>query len=243
MSWDEERPSIMARLRSLPTAVQVSAVLTAGIVMLDLMRGVRDITLSIIQLLRGLGGCAGLAILALMVLATGADAQKPCTRGTNCYCDRVRTNASVGGLPNIFDGALLMCEDFEALTLHDNVNAGGGAPNWGPVYDSRGTGNRGLYSYWTNTYLGIVNSCLWPNGVPASPTLGQTCNVGGGECSGAPFWHPQNLWQGNIVTACNAVFRNGEFGAEVPGVTDPTNASGGTSGAFDGLQSHASRVA
>jgi hypothetical protein len=59
MSWnDDERPSVFGRLRSLPTAVQVSGVITAGVVVIDLIRSFKDIVVPLIQLLRGIGSCA-----------------------------------------------------------------------------------------------------------------------------------------------------------------------------------------
>jgi hypothetical protein len=55
---DEERPSMFARLRSLPTAVQVTGVLTAGVVVIDLLDRVKDILLPIIMLItRRIGSC------------------------------------------------------------------------------------------------------------------------------------------------------------------------------------------
>jgi hypothetical protein len=60
MSWpnDDERPSLFGRLRSLPTAVQVSAVITAGVVVIDLIRSLKDIVVPIITLMRGIGSCS-----------------------------------------------------------------------------------------------------------------------------------------------------------------------------------------
>jgi hypothetical protein len=56
---DDDRVSLFARLRSLPTAVQVSGVITAGVVLIDVFRGViRDIVVPIIQLVRGIGACS-----------------------------------------------------------------------------------------------------------------------------------------------------------------------------------------
>jgi len=60
MTWssDDERASVFARLRTLPTAVQVTGIITTGIVVIDLLRSLRDILLPLIQLLRGIGTCA-----------------------------------------------------------------------------------------------------------------------------------------------------------------------------------------
>jgi len=40
----------------------------------------------------------------------------------------------------IYDPNAVVCEDFEAVTLHDNVNLSGGAPLYGPWYDEGGEG-------------------------------------------------------------------------------------------------------
>lgn len=182
-------------------------------------------------------------ILALVLTLIGpvVAAAGPCTRGTDCYCDRVRTNASVGGKPNIFDSALLVCEDFEAPTLSSNVNFGGGSPNWGPWYDDTGqTGNTGVNSYWNRNYNNGVGSCTQQGGYSA---FGRTCSFGG--CVGLKVWHPTNLWNMNGLTnssPCAVVMRNGEFNAEIATIQPPTNASGGGSGVFDGQQSWAHRV-
>jgi hypothetical protein len=58
MRDDDEQPSMFARLRTLPTAVQVSGVFTVGVVVIDLMRSLKDIVLSIIQLVKGIGSCS-----------------------------------------------------------------------------------------------------------------------------------------------------------------------------------------
>jgi hypothetical protein len=61
MTWpgDEDRVSLFARLRSLPTAVQVSGIITAGVVVIDVIRGVlRDIVGPVIQLIRGISACS-----------------------------------------------------------------------------------------------------------------------------------------------------------------------------------------
>jgi hypothetical protein len=61
MSWanDDERPSVFGRLRSLPTAVQVTMVGVSGVVAIDVIRGViRDIVVPVIQLIRGIASCS-----------------------------------------------------------------------------------------------------------------------------------------------------------------------------------------
>src|SRR2546430_7597719 len=81
-------------------------------------------------------------LLAVLIFSPGLVLAAPCTRGVNCYCDKVKPGGPLA------DPQLLMCEDFEAPTLHDDVNFGGGAPNWRPPYDDTGTpGYRGANSY------------------------------------------------------------------------------------------------
>jgi hypothetical protein len=159
----------------------------------------------------------------------------PCTRGVNCYCDRVK-----GG--DLNDPALLVCEDFEAPTLVGNVGAGNGAPNFGPPYDSPSgfSGFRGGNSYFQRTYGGCGAGC-WPNGQPASPRHGSTCNVGSGNTCGLAVWHPTDLWNGNNW-AVAAFLQNGQFNAELGSITPPTGASGGGSGVFDGGTVLANRI-
>jgi hypothetical protein len=164
---------------------------------------------------------AGL-VAAALVLAAETHAQSP---DPNSYCGRVT------------DANLLMCEDFEARTLHDDVNVGGSGPLWGPWYDATGfTGARGFNSYWTRTYGSSVSGCAWTQGSPSSPIKGSTCSHG--TCFPAE-WRADNLWQGNH-TACIDIVRNGEFDDEVAGLASPVK-PGGT-GVFAGLQSMAHRI-
>src|SRR5215467_14392318 len=156
----------------------------------------------------------------------------PCTRGTNCYCDRVK-----GG--DLNDSSLLLCEDFEAPTLHDNVNVGGGPPNYGPWYDDTGYNNaRGYNSYWQRNYGPSSGGCAWTLGQPGSPTLGHTCTYS--TCFPGQ-WNPTDMFQANSF-ACMTVVRNGEFGAEISTIAPPTGSVGGGGGAFDGSQSMAFRI-
>ncbi len=65
----------------------------------------------------------GLFALLLALGPALAQAWQDCTDGVDCYCDRVRNPADA-----LYDPLMLICEDFEAVTLHDDVNFGGGAP-------------------------------------------------------------------------------------------------------------------
>jgi hypothetical protein len=150
------------------------------------------------------------------------------------YCDRVR----VGG--DLYDPNLLVCEDFEAPTLHDVTGQGNGAPYYGPWYDDTGYRNaRGNNSYWNKTYGSAVSNCAWNSGEPASPLYGSTC--GYGTCF-ASVWLPGDPMTGNNYHACKTIVRNGEFNAEVGTIASPTNTRSGTPGVFDGQQSHGQRV-
>jgi hypothetical protein len=157
-----------------------------------------------------------------------------CTRGVDCYCDRVKNAAAP-----IYDASLLICEDFEAPTLHDDTGFGGGPPNYGPWYDNTGQlAFRGNNSYWVRTYGDAIGNCKWQPGAPATPTVGFTCTVGSGTC-GAGAWRADDRWQANSFS-CIDIVRNGEFGAEDANVLAPIN--GGVPGVFDGNQSFAHRI-
>jgi hypothetical protein len=189
-------------------------------------------------------------LLTVPLVASAAS----CTRGSDCYCDCVKGQGSASACAAKFgvgvpvDSALLVCQDFEAPTLHDNVKAGGGAPDYGPPYDTNaGSVNRGDNSFWarTQTESGAGSGqCLYPYGEPSSPTLGPKCAYGspGSQCIGVKVWHPQNLWQANGLQPCITVLRNGEFNAEVGSITSPTGVAGGGAGVFDGQQSWGHRV-
>lgn len=177
-----------------------------------------------------------------------------CTPGTDCYCDCVRhtqgafKNASCQAKNIPGDASsLLMCEDFEAPTLINDVNFGGGAPFYGPWYDATNypnLANRGNNSYWTHNYANGSDGQIWPPGQPNPPTVGLRCGNGDptwtSHCmTGA--WHRTNLWQANSFAAIG-VFQNADFNAEIGSISLPTGAAGGGSGAFDGVASLAQRV-
>jgi hypothetical protein len=172
--------------------------------------------------------------LVLSLAAPRLGGAAPCTRGTNCYCDRVRNG-------DLKDSSLLLCEDFEAPTLHDNVSFGGGAPDYGPWYDYTGwpnNGARGFNSYWQRNYGPATDGCAWQQGQPGSPTVGSTCSY---QTCFAGQWNPSDVFQANSF-ACMTVVRNGEFGAEIATISPPTGSAGGGSGVFDGSQSMGFRV-
>jgi hypothetical protein len=147
------------------------------------------------------------------------------------YCDRVQ-----GG--DLNDPLLLLCEDFEAPTLHEDVSVGAGAPHYGPWYDDAGFLNaRGHNSYWRRRYGSAVGACAWWKGVPASPTVGRKC---GYDTCFQGEWRPDDRWQANSF-ACIDIVRNGEFNAEVPSLTSPIKPGGG-SGVLEGTQSLAHRI-
>jgi hypothetical protein len=173
-----------------------------------------------------------------------------CTRGVppfgngDCYCDCVKgsTNPNCSTLHGVgvpHDTSLLACEDFEAPTLHDNVNVGGGAPDWGPPYDDSGrTGARGQNSYMLQNYGSVTGSCAWGPGQPASPALGRPCDPSFTfGCFAALFvaGDPFSVLGSNAVGSCSSVQRNGEYNAENIGIAAPTTV-------FDGVQSWGYRV-
>jgi len=165
----------------------------------------------------------------VMLLNVGTGHAAPCTPGTDCYCDKVKT----AGSP-IFDANLLLCEDFEAPTLYKNQGVGNGAPYYGPWYDDLGlTGDRGHNSYWNRKYGNGVNSMLFNSGEPAGPTLGSLC--GFSACTGMKIWDPTNRWSANAYSPLAAIYTQAsDFSAEIGTITPPRNAAGGGSGVFDG---------
>lgn len=67
-----------------------------------------------------------LILLTVVVFAQSESWAETCTDGVDCYCDRVRNP-----FDPYYDANVALCEDFEAVTLHDDVNVGGwGAPLW-----------------------------------------------------------------------------------------------------------------
>lgn len=174
---------------------------------------------------------AGIVSVPAFLLANPSAA---CSDGADCYCDRVRDPGS-----SIHDPDLVLCEDFEASTLHDDGRVGGGAPLYGPWYDDTGyPGARGNNSYWHQHYGSSVGACAWRNGQPSSPTRGTTCAFG--SCFPGE-WRADNRWQANGF-ACLDIVRDGEFDDEVTSLADPAG-PGGSSGVLDGRQSLAFRTA
>lgn len=201
-----------------------------------------------------------LRVTLLCLWALPAFAGTPCTRGTDCYCDRVKDSGDA-----IYDANLLLCEDWEAPTLYyagtcsndtslycnvdgdcespgtcdDTALIGDGAPDYGPPWDATGgTGNynRGANSYFNQLYGDAdAGGCWFEDGQPTSPTHGQPCDALGGHCKNS-HWVGDNRWGGN-TEACSAFIRDGEFDDELSGNPEPTGTSDGGAGAFDGYQS------
>lgn len=179
------------------------------------------------------------AVLALSAVFFFAPISKDalaasCIKGVTCYCDKVQ-----GGSLN--DPQLLLCEDFEAPTLHDDVGFGNGAPFYGPPYDHSGNigGFRGQNSYFQRKFGAGMGSCSWGLGQPVSPQRGITCSAG--QSCAVGIWRADNLWDANNF-ACIFIPRNGEFGQEVSALAPgPSNTSSGVNGVFDGQQNFAYR--
>lgn len=169
------------------------------------------------------------SIFSFVLAAAGVVAAWPaaasaagCTDGVDCFCDRMKGNASVR-----------WCEDFEAASLYDDVGKGphknaAGENIFGAWYDdSPGPYNYsycGSNSYWTNKY-GWANST---GGV----TSGSRCKT---RPSGTPTplaeYSPSNQWGysgGANDGACIDIQRAGDATKEIPSLTDP--------GVFDGRQ-------
>jgi hypothetical protein len=178
----------------------------------------------------------GSTLIGLLVgLAPAVSEASSCTDGVDCYCDKV-TNPS----DPQYDPKLLVCEDFEAVTLHDDVNLGAGAPTYGPWYDDTGAprpGDRGFNSYWVRHYGSGENPCRWRGTMP-TPTRGEVCPFA--KCNSATEWSAGDPWTANDI-ACLDILRNGEFDDEVSTITAPSLPSGG-SGVFDGRQVLGHRV-
>jgi hypothetical protein len=171
----------------------------------------------------------GLSALLLVATLAGPAETAPCTAGVDCYCDQAKSG----------DPSLLLCEDFEAPSLISSTGVGAGAPYYGPWFDDSGQpGGRGRNSYWTRTYGNGVNSALWSNGQPSSPTFGRSCAFS--LCKNGA-WDATNRWQANPF-AFLAIMQDSDFSVEVPSVTRPGGKAGGGTGAFDGKASLAHRI-
>lgn len=190
------------------------------------------------------------AVLSLFAVFAVADAEagQTCTDGVDCYCDCVQGSNRGDGFVNAacatkgvaVDPSVLLCEDFEARNLTENIGVGAGAPNYGPWYDHTGSGSgtgRGLNSYWTRKYGPSGSGCAWRAGQPSNPKLGVTC---GSDTCFTDEWSGGNPWDAN-TNACLDVMRSGEFDDELPTNTEPTLPGGGA-GVFDGRQIVAHRV-
>jgi hypothetical protein len=187
------------------------------------------------------GACALFALAA-----SEAQAGQPCTDGVDCYCDCVNGPNSGNGFRNAacqtkgirVDTAALLCEDFEARELTQDVSRGVTSGNFGPWYDDTGyAGNRGNNAYWSRTYGPTGSDCSWRQGQPSNPQKGTPCAFG--TCFGGE-WSAGDPWGAN-AHACMDVMRNGEFDDEVTTNHEPTLPGGGQ-GVFDGAQIMGHRV-
>jgi hypothetical protein len=185
---------------------------------------------------------AGLSLLLILpalvvVLSPGTGDAGACTKGVDCYCDKVAPGGPLA------DPSLLFCEDFEAPTLRNNQGVGNGPPYYGPWYDSTGmNGDRGHNSYWNMKYGNGVSSFLFTSGQPSAPALGSPC--GFSLCTGARVWDAANRWSANAYSPQLAIFASpSDFSAEISSIRPPTNtARGGTPGVFDGNASLGYRI-
>jgi hypothetical protein len=170
-----------------------------------------------------------------------------CTPGSTCYCDRVKNG-------DLKDQNLLMCEDFEAPTLHpaigqESAGFGNGAPYYGPPWDHSDPSypyNRGSNQYWFKIYGNGVSGAHIRGGSPDPATFGITCGKSGNSlgyngCWGHAFWDAGDRWQANSY-ARKAIFTDSDFSIEVPTIQKPAGRAGGGNGVFDGQQSFASRI-
>jgi hypothetical protein len=137
----------------------------------------------------------------------------------------------------------LFCEDFEAITLHEDTGPGntknaGGQNVYGPWYDDTGwSGIRGFNSYWWRTYGPMGGDCAWTNGAPTSPVVGPSC-PSGTTCGGGEY-RADDRW-GASSFACADVLRDGEFDDETAPSAPVVPSS--HSGVLDGVQSFAHRI-
>jgi hypothetical protein len=184
--------------------------------------------------------------LALVGLAVGVASAAPCTKGVNCYCDRVQ-----GG--DLNDSALLWCEDWDSPQYYSpSAN-----PNWvqGAVYGQSGW-NRGSISRFALNYGNGVNGFLWPDGSPTSPAIGQSCNLPGATppafCVGTLEWcstgqggaFGRHCWNEDQVASnvgIDIIASAADVSDDVPGLTLTGGTDGG--GAVFGNHAFAYRIA
>ena len=185
------------------------------------------------------------ALGAFAVLGAQTAAAAPCTDGVDCYCDCVKGANRGDGFASAqcaaknvrTDASLLMCEDFEAPNLTQDVGRGVTNGNYGPWYDDTGyAGNRGNNSYWSKNYGPANQSCSMTRSDPR-PSQGAACNFP--TCMSGE-WSAGDRWGGN-TGACIDIMRNGEFDDEVSTNREPTIPGGGA-GVIDGNAIMANRV-
>ena len=189
--------------------------------------------------------------LSVFLLATvcilfppSASLATSCTPGTDCYRDCVLGPATVGAYKNAachskhgvgvpVDSSVLVVEDFEAPAYIQDLPESEG-PWWAASVEfptSRGSG-----SLWNTRYGPFSQGHTWTLGNPTNPHRGVTCGIPPPQmCHGGRVWHPTDLWGGGGgPQAMFAMLQAGQFNAEISSLPDPTRASGGGSGVFDG---------
>jgi hypothetical protein len=170
-------------------------------------------------------------VLAAMLAPQGPAAAADCTDGVDCYCDRAKNPSDP-----LYDPNMVMCEDFEAITLYEDTGKGsksnaGGQSIKGPWYDDSGySGAWGFNSYWTQTYGSTITGCAVRQGQPSSAPVGSACAY---DTCFAREWHPTNRWGVNN-RSCIDIQRAGDADAEVSSLADP--------GIHDGKQIFAYRI-
>ena len=184
-----------------------------------------------------------LAILVATSLFFSAPSQAqtgPCTKGVNCYCDKVAPGGSLA------DPLLLWCEDWDNPDYYLNT-----ANNWvaSSANGPSGVTNRGNISRFSQVYGNGVGQGLWSQGQPANPRIGTTC--GFGLCVGQKVYC--GTAQGNLVDGQGAdcwgpggnagsfihIQAPGDVNAEVGGLT----LTGGNNGTvFSGNYNWAYRI-
>jgi hypothetical protein len=183
-----------------------------------------------------------------------------CKYGTDCYCDRVAITSNA-----IYDPALLVCEDWEAPTLYDDVGFGdtaplslrgsGGTHAGGPWYDHSLYGFRGSNNYMSRKYGSPGSGGAWKHLTPISPKRGITCinQDPSGICAEGAYRF-DDLWDANKITnysdgtstgACIDIIKTGFQNANAEGAELGIPDTPGTidnRGVFDGNQTFGYRV-
>ena len=197
-----------------------------------------------------------IALALMFLLPVPAPA---CTWGTDCIEDCLTGAALTSGpdagyknagchaknLP--VDSKVLVVEGYNNPLYHDDGPTGGpGGPgsrgSCGPWYDTGQTPYRGWRSCWSTKWGSAPSSLLWQPGEPANPKRGVSCTCKGCQgCGIAGFVFPPG--NPNAYDAPQragvAIFRNGEFNAEVAsmgaGPVDPNTGQAGVPGGSNAM--------